>query len=74
MITTHNLTGGPTYTADPVSENYRLLLCAVLLQAWRDAKKKEARLSRPAQRWLCRRETVELAYSIGVRLPGMVRP
>jgi hypothetical protein len=74
MITTHNLTGGPTYTADPVSENYRLLACAVLLRAWKDTRcgRKDERTL--ARLWLRSSVAVGLAESVGVRLPKVVRP
>jgi hypothetical protein len=70
MITAHNLTGGPSYTAEPTEYNYRMLLCAVFLQAVKESRWRRNPYGVPARLWLACPETVQLAEAIGVKLPG----
>ena len=61
--------GGPG-GADPLSENYRQLLHAVILQAWLEARsRRHPLLAQRAQHWLSRPSTRALGAAIGVELP-----
>lgn len=71
VLSACNLTAGqPAGGADPLSENYRQLLHAVILQAWLEARsRRHPLLAKRAQYWLCQPETRALGAAIGVELP-----
>lgn len=72
VLSVCNLTVGQPAAggADPLSENYRQLLHAVILQAWLEARnRKHPLLAKRAQHWLCQPETRALGAAIGVELP-----
>lgn len=68
-LTAGQPTGGPG-GADPLSENYRQLLHAVILHAWLEARDtRHPLLAKQARYWLSRPETHALGTAIGVELP-----
>jgi hypothetical protein len=70
VLSACNLTAGQPATPDPLSENYRQLLHAVILQAWLEAhSRRHPRLAERARYWLSQPETHELGAAIGVELP-----
>lgn len=72
VLSACNLTAGQPAAggADPLSENYRQLLHAVILQAWLEAhSRRHPLLAQRARHWLCQPETRALGAAIGVELP-----
>ena len=69
-LSADSLTAGQPTTLDPLSENYRQLLHAVILQAWLEAhSRRHPRLAERARCWLSQPETHALGAAIGVELP-----
>jgi hypothetical protein len=70
VLSACNLTAGQPTTPDPLSENYRQLLHAVILHAWLEARDtRHPLLAQRARHWLCQPSIRALGSAIGVELP-----